>query len=235
MEFSPLRWISGWLCFLRIAWKNRLEAARMTLWASIWLPSSQARITSAKSGIFLRFPNALFTLSRKAKLFWHCQKLKDRNWLVYLKLWPKLYLCICAFVFVYLDIPTRLIFRLISLIKYLKGHKSQRTLCDDPESFESMMDTPTDLRTDSPGLRLETVVIKKVYLGWCSVREWSGEEGSGGQLGTASCLPRQTHHHSWAIAWLDFKLFGDRYFLDFKNSMFNISTSNMPSWVTYIH
>ena len=65
--------MSGWVClFLLIKfWKNRLELARITLWASNCLPSSQARVTSAKSLSSLRIPNALVAFSLKS---FHCKQ-----------------------------------------------------------------------------------------------------------------------------------------------------------------
>ena len=61
----------GCLFLLRRFWKNGLEAAKITLWASTCFPSSQARVTSAKSASSLRFPNAPMTFSLKS---FHCRQ-----------------------------------------------------------------------------------------------------------------------------------------------------------------
>ena len=52
-------------------WRKGLELASITLWASTCLPSSQTRVTSAKSFSSLRFPNEPMTLSLKS---FHCKQ-----------------------------------------------------------------------------------------------------------------------------------------------------------------
>ena len=72
-DFKPLIYIRGCGCLFlfKISMKNGLDAARMTLWASTRLPSSQTRVTSRRSLSSLSFPKDEFTPALKS---FHCRQ-----------------------------------------------------------------------------------------------------------------------------------------------------------------
>ena len=84
--------MSGWGCLFlpKTFWKNGLEEANITLWASTCCPSSQTKVTSLKSLSSLKFPNALLILSWKSFHWRHsfsdilnskiCSQNKDCCW-----------------------------------------------------------------------------------------------------------------------------------------------------------
>ena len=68
MDFTPLMIINGWLCLFLLSKTSStgLDAARITLWDSIWVPSSQAKVTSLKSLSSRSFWKAEFMLVWKS-------------------------------------------------------------------------------------------------------------------------------------------------------------------------